>query len=82
MNLSPAGLKKFYLISCFMLLFRLLVAGCKSPSSSTTINTGEIEATTFQGAKLKPISEQNNNALAGTQHIDQANYTLTIDGLS
>ena len=27
------------------------------------------------------MSEQNNNALNGTQYIDQATYTLTIDGL-
>ena len=33
------------------------------------------------GTKLTPISQQNNNALAGTQFIDQANYRLTIDGL-
>ena len=76
-----SGHKKIYLILVLMLIFVLAVAGCKSLSSSTTINTGEIEATTFQGAKLTAISSQNNNALAGTQHIDQANYTLTIDGL-
>jgi len=27
------------------------------------------------------MSEQNNNALNGTQYIDQATYTLTVDGL-
>ena len=81
MKFFQAGFKKYNLIPVFVLVFVLLTAGCKSLSSSTTINTGEIEATVFQGAKLTPISSQNNNALAGTQHIDQATYTLTIDGL-
>ena len=35
----------------------------------------------FQGQKLTPISGQNNNALNGTQYIDQATYKLTVDGL-
>ena len=48
---------------------------------STTSHPGEVEATEFQGTKLTPISEQNNNALAGTQNIDEATYRLTIDGL-
>ena len=54
-------------------------------SSTTSISStpmiGEIEATEFQGVKLTPINKQNNNALAGTQYIDKATYTLTIDGL-
>ncbi len=33
------------------------------------------------GHKLTPISRQKNNALAGTQLIDEATYRLTIDGL-
>ena len=51
-----------------------------SVTSSSTEN-GEIEATEFMGHKLTPISEQNNNALAGTQNIDMATYKLTVDGL-
>ena len=39
------------------------------------------EATEFQGQKLTPMSGQNNNALKGTQYIDQTSYVLTIDGL-
>jgi DMSO/TMAO reductase YedYZ molybdopterin-dependent catalytic subunit/predicted lipoprotein with Yx(FWY)xxD motif len=42
---------------------------------------GEIEAAEFQGHELTPISQQNNNALAGTEYIDMSTYTLTIDGL-
>ena len=33
------------------------------------------------GTKLTPINQQQNNALAGTQHIDKNTYVLTIDGL-
>ena len=50
-------------------------------STSTTPLTDEGEATEFDGHKLTPISQQNNNALAGTQYIDEATYKLTIDGL-
>ena len=42
--------------------------------------TGEVEATEFMGHKLTPISQQNNAALKGTQHIDRATYRLTVDG--
>ena len=42
--------------------------------------TGEIEATEFMGHKLTPISEQNNNALKGTQNIDKDTYRLIVDG--
>jgi DMSO/TMAO reductase YedYZ molybdopterin-dependent catalytic subunit len=50
-------------------------------TSATTSRPGEVEATEFQGTQLTPISEQNNNALAGTQNIDEATYRLTVDGL-
>ena len=50
-------------------------------TTSTTPLTDEGEATEFDGHKLTPISQQNNNALAGTQYIDEATYKLTIDGL-
>jgi DMSO/TMAO reductase YedYZ molybdopterin-dependent catalytic subunit len=74
--------QKKYLISSFLLVLVLLVtAACTSAPSSTTANIGQVEATEFNGTKLTPISEQNNNALAGTQHIDQATYRLTVDGL-
>jgi DMSO/TMAO reductase YedYZ molybdopterin-dependent catalytic subunit len=62
-------------------VFLTACGGAGSTISSTTNVTGEIEATEFQGQKLTPISQQRNNALAGTQHIDKATYTLTVDGL-
>jgi DMSO/TMAO reductase YedYZ molybdopterin-dependent catalytic subunit len=57
----------------------LLMSACNRPA--VTSKPGEVEATEFQGVKLTPISKQNNNALKGTQIIDEATYTLTIDGL-
>ena len=53
-----------------------------TPTPTPTPNAaGEIEATVFQGTSLTPIAYQRNNALAGTQYIDRATYTLTVDGL-
>jgi DMSO/TMAO reductase YedYZ molybdopterin-dependent catalytic subunit len=51
-------------------------------TSATSTNPGqEVEAVEFNGTKLTPISQQRNNALAGTQVIDRASYILTVDGL-
>ena len=50
-------------------------------ATTTTTTPGEIEATEFLGVPLTPIREQGNNALKGTQFIDRAAYTLTVDGL-
>jgi DMSO/TMAO reductase YedYZ molybdopterin-dependent catalytic subunit len=50
-------------------------------STTTTSPSGEVEAVEFNGTKLTPIKQQNNNALAGTQKIDRATYTLTVNGL-
>jgi DMSO/TMAO reductase YedYZ molybdopterin-dependent catalytic subunit len=64
-----------------VVLVLLITGACsQSPTSATAVN-GEVQATEFQGIKLTPINKQNNNALAGTQHIDQATYRLTVDGL-
>jgi DMSO/TMAO reductase YedYZ molybdopterin-dependent catalytic subunit len=42
---------------------------------------GEGEATEFMGKKLTPVSQQGNNALAGTQVINNETYRLVVDGL-
>ena len=66
-----------------MLVTILLLAGlidCR-PSYPYTTVPGEVEATEFQGTKLTPISQQNNNALAGTQVLDRDTYRLTVEGL-
>jgi DMSO/TMAO reductase YedYZ molybdopterin-dependent catalytic subunit len=57
----------------------LLSCGLPTPFSPTV--PGEIEATEYQGVKLTPISQQQNNALKGTQHIDKDSYKLTVSGL-
>jgi DMSO/TMAO reductase YedYZ molybdopterin-dependent catalytic subunit len=62
------------------LAFSTLVA-CKPAVTTGNPAPTETEATEFQGVKLTPISEQRNNALSGTQHIDRATYKLTVDGL-
>lgn len=56
------------------------------PATTATPTTasptpGEVEATEYQGIPLTPISQQLNNALAGTQIIDKSTYKLTVDGL-
>jgi DMSO/TMAO reductase YedYZ molybdopterin-dependent catalytic subunit len=51
-----------------------------TPVSTSTV-TGQVEATEFQGTKLTPIKDQQLNGISGTLNINQANYTLTIDGL-
>jgi DMSO/TMAO reductase YedYZ molybdopterin-dependent catalytic subunit len=56
-------------------------SGAASTPSNTSTTTGEVEATEFMGHKLTPLSQQQNNALKGTQYIDRATYELTVDGL-
>jgi DMSO/TMAO reductase YedYZ molybdopterin-dependent catalytic subunit len=56
----------------------LTLAACRQPFTPLP---GETEATEYLGKKLTPISEQRNNALAGTQVIDKDTYTLTVYGL-
>jgi DMSO/TMAO reductase YedYZ molybdopterin-dependent catalytic subunit len=56
----------------------ILLGACnRAPFTPTP---GEIEATEFMGKKLTPISNQGNNALAGTQVIDRQSYRLVVDG--
>jgi DMSO/TMAO reductase YedYZ molybdopterin-dependent catalytic subunit len=50
-------------------------------SPSYTPPLGEVEATEFMGVQLTPISQQRNNALAGTQVINNETYRLAVDGL-
>jgi DMSO/TMAO reductase YedYZ molybdopterin-dependent catalytic subunit len=59
----------------------LLAVSCNTTPATPASSSGEVEATEFQGKKLTPISQQNNNALNGTQQIDRATYRLTVDGL-
>lgn len=60
----------------------LMLAGMIACQSYTyTPLPGEVEATEFQGTKLTPINEQNNNAIRGTQVLERDTYRLTVDGL-
>ncbi|OGO22543.1 MAG: oxidoreductase, partial [Chloroflexi bacterium RBG_16_50_9] len=72
---------KTVLITAAALFLVILVPGIGACTQPTIPLQGEVEATEFMGKKLTPIKEQNNNALAGTQHIDRASYKLTVAGL-
>ena len=84
--------KKTYIL--LFVISLLAITACSTPKTSATSTSnatttfksnpsvpGEVEATEFMGTKLTPINQQNNNALAGTQHIDKNTYVLTVDGL-
>lgn len=62
------------------LVFPVILTACTQNTPATGPN-GEIEATEFMGVQLTPISQQDNNALKGTQYIDKDTYILTVDGL-
>ena len=70
----------------WLIALSVIIALLSFPISACTLTTyptvpGEVEATEFQGVKLTPIKDQNNNALKGTQIINKDTYTLTVDGL-
>jgi DMSO/TMAO reductase YedYZ molybdopterin-dependent catalytic subunit len=71
---------KLVIAAALLIVVLVPAAGCRQTSTSTP-PPGEVEATEFMGKKLTPISQQNNNALAGTQYIDKDTYILTVDGL-
>lgn len=56
----------------------LLVSGC---SQLFTAPPGQTQATEYEGVKLTPIQDQPNNALAGTQYINQNTYRLAVNGM-
>jgi len=71
-----------------LLLGAALLFGAGTPSSFSqtdqipTMNVlPEIETKEFQGVPLTPLSEQRNNAITGTQHIDRGSYRLRVTGL-
>ena len=70
---------KFIIIITLEIILLVPIAACGKLSSPPP--SGEVEATEFMGKKLTPISEQGNNALAGTQVIDRETYRLVVDGL-
>jgi DMSO/TMAO reductase YedYZ molybdopterin-dependent catalytic subunit len=66
-------------LTIIIALLSFPLAACNKVTYTT--RPGEVEATSFQGTNLTPIKDQRNNALKGTQVIDQSTYTLTVDGL-
>lgn len=68
------------LLALCILGLPLMAAACTSETTTTTPG-GEVEATQFMGRDLTPLSQQRNNGLKGTQHIDRETYRLTVDGL-
>jgi DMSO/TMAO reductase YedYZ molybdopterin-dependent catalytic subunit len=77
-------MKSKIIILAAILVFPIVLAACTKPTSTTIITTttpSKVEATEFMGQELTPISQQNNNALQGTQYIDKTTYVLTVDGL-
>jgi len=69
---------RFAIAIALVAVLLIPVAAC---SSSYTPPPGEVEATEFMGVKLTPISQQRNNALDGTQLINNEAYRLVVDGL-
>jgi DMSO/TMAO reductase YedYZ molybdopterin-dependent catalytic subunit len=70
---------KFVIAIVLAVVLLVPIATCSQPSY--TPPPGEVEATEFMGVKLTPISKQLNNALAGTQVINNETYRLVVDGL-
>jgi DMSO/TMAO reductase YedYZ molybdopterin-dependent catalytic subunit len=65
-----------------LLVSVIMIPSCAKSTTTTTQSTsGEVEAPTFQGTTLTPISQQRNNALKGTQDIDEVTYKLIVTGL-
>ena len=69
---------RFAIAVVLAVLLLIPIATC---SPSYTPPPGEVEATEFMGVPLTPIRQQRNNALAGTQVINNATYRLVVDGL-
>jgi DMSO/TMAO reductase YedYZ molybdopterin-dependent catalytic subunit len=72
---------KVKFIIVIALVITLLVSIVIFSQPSCTSPSSEGEATEFMGKKLTPISQQGNNALAGTQVINNETYRLVVDGL-
>ena len=70
-----------FVASAILVGAALFLASCGDGGAAESLVPGEVEATEFQGAELTPLSEQDNNALRGTQNIDKDTYVLTVDGL-
>jgi DMSO/TMAO reductase YedYZ molybdopterin-dependent catalytic subunit len=70
---------KFIIVITLVIVLLVPIATCGNPPY--TPPSGEVEAKEFMGKKLTPISQQGNNALSGTQVVDNETYRLVVDGL-
>jgi DMSO/TMAO reductase YedYZ molybdopterin-dependent catalytic subunit len=70
---------KFIIVIALVIVLLVPIATCSQ--SPYTPPPGEVEATEFMGKQLTPISQQRNNALSGTQVINNETYRLVVDGL-
>jgi DMSO/TMAO reductase YedYZ molybdopterin-dependent catalytic subunit len=70
---------KFIIVIALVIILVVSIVIYSQPSYKPP--SGEVEATEFMGKKLTPISQQGNNALAGTQVINNETYRLVVDGL-
>ncbi|TGC09478.1 molybdopterin-dependent oxidoreductase [Methanolobus halotolerans] len=69
------------LIVLFIFPSCIFLSGCiYERDTQETYNTS-LEATEYEGKQLTPISEQRNNAIEGTQYIDQDTYELQVYGM-
>ncbi len=70
---------KFIIVIALVITLLVSMVIFSQPSCTSPLSEGE--ATEFMGKKLTPISQQGNNALAGTQVINNDTYRLVVDGL-
>ncbi|WP_445475935.1 molybdopterin-dependent oxidoreductase [Methanococcoides methylutens] len=71
-------------ILVFLVSMLILSSGCISSDTDDGIDGvygDEVETLEYQGVELTPISEQRNNAIKGTQRINEDTYLLRIDGM-
>jgi DMSO/TMAO reductase YedYZ molybdopterin-dependent catalytic subunit len=71
---------RFIILITLAVVLLIVVAVHSQPHSAPP--SGEVEAKEFMGEKLTPISQQRNNALAGTKVINNETYRLVVDGLA
>jgi DMSO/TMAO reductase YedYZ molybdopterin-dependent catalytic subunit len=71
------------LINLFLVFLAIFVvtSGCISEKNGPGVYSNQTENLSYQGKTLTPISEQDNNAIKGTQNIDRESYRLQVDGL-
>ncbi|SES92928.1 Oxidoreductase molybdopterin binding domain-containing protein [Methanococcoides vulcani] len=71
-------------ILVFLVSLVILSSGCVSSDTddgSDGTYGDEVETLEYQGVELTPISEQRNNAIKGTQRINDDTYLLRIGGM-